>query len=267
MSSFGPFATGFAEALESADIVRIKGGLDHDVFAIGPNRVDVRLGSDLVANMLVRPLLRGGQVIMMEVMPQGVGWLNTQFSETATGSVLRLTAIAEFRRGAWRIRALHFSRGVSAKELQAAIASGYQSSAAPITNNVPPRAAALRRSFENTLTSAATFRRSLSDTFGDLALYGSAPTEYYAGEDAVRDALRSWTIPLERRDGVRAEVLGDGSVGWIAANLSTGSPTAEPTTYRVLIVYIRENRQWRFVQAHFSNEADMASMARGSAVP
>jgi ketosteroid isomerase-like protein len=89
----------------------------------------------------------------------------------------------------------------------------------------------------------------------DVLVIGTDPDEWWAGRDTVVTAFRGQTeamgggFPVQAGDPV---AYSQGDVGWIADRPTMTGPDGSSMPFRLTVVTVREDGNWKVAHMHFS---------------
>ncbi len=250
---FEDFVARFHDALGTPDALGAL--LDPAAFAFGADSHDLAEGRDAVVAQL-REDIGDGRKATVKFSQLGqdgeVGWLAEELK--VGGTTFVVTAVAGLRDNAWTIAALHWAVAMPNATAYRLARDGELAvpDAIPDAHDESELAAAMRAAFASK-PSFVEARSARAEAFN----FGSAPGERLKGGEAIRKIFGRIAATIHLHDAVTVGMVGARG-GWGAANVDfTDQDKIDGTeitqTFRVLVVWVKEDAAWRIVLSHFSN--------------
>jgi hypothetical protein len=164
-----------------------------------------------------------------------------------------ITAALGLRDLHWQIAAVHVAMAMANEQAYRTARDGSLAApdAIPDDHDASTLAAVMREAFASKPSFVAA-RSTRPDGFN----FGSAPGERIAGGEAVAKTFARLRATIHLHDAVKVGAIGEHG-GWGAANVDFTDADRDGTqvtqTFRVLVVWLREQPGWRIVQTQWSN--------------
>lgn len=176
------------------------------------------------------------------------------FQGETTSFLIRHTALLSKSDNQWSILVTQYSLALPESKVLQALTTERLPAPRNAGDSIGPGAEVIVEEFTQQLADLSTAVISR-----DAYVFSLLPGEHSEGETAIRALFAKWTslwgaLRL-RPDGVRSELLSDGEMGWVGANVDvTMSYIDQPIILplRALAVYRKEQGIWAIVHAHFS---------------
>lgn len=255
--SINDFISHFHAALGDPAPDALSHMLDPNVFGFGVSAHDVAQGRASVVAML-RENIGAGPTAHITVAGYytktgsdgDVGWFGEELRVGKT--TYTVSAAAGLRDGAWTIFALHCALAMPNETAHELAYHGQLEIPDSIPNGRTdtPLAKVMMAAFASRTAFVAS-RSARPDSYN----FGSAPGERSAGESTTR-IFSQLKAKIRHHDAVNVGAIGEHG-GWGAANVdytdadSSGHEVRQ--TFRVLVVWLLEDDNWRMVQTQWSN--------------
>ena len=154
----------------------------------------------------------------------------------------------------WLSLASHWAHAIPNRRAFKAAEAGTLPALKPLQASIAPKAEKYATMTRMALKPKSGGFYRLFSSRPDVIVWGSSPEERYLGASALKWAKRL-SNSLELSGPLQAATAPNGNVGWLAANVSLlgRKNRNQSLAYRLLMIFVLQNDEWKAVLAHFSN--------------